>query len=50
MGNFTVIRKAGGSRIIAVSKFIPEEWQAIEIIKEESPEKDVVILRIEKVK
>lgn len=45
---FTVIRKEGGSRVIAVTSFIPKEWSVINIIKVK--EKDnVVTLNIEKV-
>lgn len=44
-----VIRKAGGSRILAVSKIIPEKWKVVEIETITATSKCVTI-KINKVK
>lgn len=46
---FAIIRKEGGSKILTLTKFLPEKWHAVNIITIEENE-DAVILKIEKVK
>lgn len=49
MGKFQQIRKEGGSSVIAITSFIPRDWQAVDITKV-SEKGDIVTLKIEKVK
>jgi len=46
---FVVIRKEGGSRVISVTRFVPNDWQAVEI-ESKTDKKGNVILTLEKVK
>ena len=49
MGKINVIRQSGGSRIMAVSKIIPADWQVVEVETVKTSKKCVTI-NINKVK
>ncbi|GAI61547.1 unnamed protein product [marine sediment metagenome] len=50
--SFVKVRKEGGSRVLALTPFLPEDFKIVKVIKEESQEKGAtrwVRLRLEKV-
>lgn len=49
MGKINMIRKEGGSRILAVSNVIPKDWEVVEL-KVIKQTKKVITVNIEKVK
>lgn len=49
MGKINIIRQSGGSRIMAVSKIIPSDWQVVEI-ETVKISKGCVTININKVK
>lgn len=48
MDKISVVRRVGGSRIIAITKLLPSHWQvvSVEVVK---TDKDYVTLKVNKV-
>lgn len=43
MGKLTIIRKEGGSRVIAITQYLPSDWQAVEIEPVKKDDKEVTL-------
>lgn len=48
-GEFKLIRHSGGSRILALGKYIPDDWTMIQVEVQQSVEDGCVFLKLRKV-
>jgi len=47
--SYKLLRKEGGSRVLAVGTYLPLEWQMVKVEVVRSRQKETVTLRISKV-